>query len=196
MRLTKDMRSNILRKAVANVPTVNYLERLVPVIQNVFFSHMPATVQAVYTNPSNRGFLKPSRVDVRDGNQSVYMPSEFYGVDSDTYVVIRVDAASMSRLRKGSLDYNLSRAVVKSGLFAKHVEQRILFGSVKRRLQSTLDSVTTVKRLYDVLEPELHHLIPREKDKTANLPAAAAPVVDDLKKLGALLPDVPKVKQG
>jgi hypothetical protein len=196
MRLTKDMRSNILRKAITNVPTVDYIALLTPVIQNVLFSHMPATVQEVYSNPSTRDFLKVARVDIRHGNQSVYIPNDFYGMASSRYLTIRVDEASMPRFRKGSLDYNLSRAVVKSGLFNKHVEQKALFESVKRRLQSTLDSVTTVKRLYDVLEPELHHLIPREEDKTANLPAAAAPVVDDLKKLGALLPDVPKVKQG
>ena len=28
MRLTKDMRSNILRKAIANVPTVDYMAKL------------------------------------------------------------------------------------------------------------------------------------------------------------------------
>lgn len=64
--------------------------------------------------------------------------------------------------------------------------------SVSERLRANLKAATTMKRLYEVLEPELHHYIPKDEVK-ANLPACVAPVVDDLRKLGAVLPDVAKV---
>ena len=77
-----------------------------------------------------------------------------------------MDDASLERLKPETLHYDLSHAVIKSGFFHKHIEQEALFESVKKRLRDTLRSVTTIKRLYDVLEPELHHLIPKEGDKT------------------------------
>lgn len=207
MRLTKHTRANLLAKAIANVPTIDYAALLIPVIQDALCKHMPPEVKAVYDNEDTRKYLHTCEVYIRDGNgyggRTMFLRSsagssgyradhEFYGTQGERRLDIRVSPDVVSRLKKGTLMCDLTNAVIKSGYFDKHIEQEELFASVKRRLQATLDSVSTVKRLYDVLEPELHHLIPKENDKTANLPAAAAPVVDDLRKLGAQLPDVPK----
>jgi hypothetical protein len=203
MRLTKDMRANILRKAIANVPTINYEALLIPIVQEALCKHMPPEVKAVYDNEDTRDYLHTSEVNIRNGNgyggSALYIRAEgggyhgFYGLfDGTNRLEIRATPEVVERLKKGTLMHTVTHAVIKSGYFDKHVEQRDLFDSVKSRLRSTLESVTTVKRLYDALEPELHHLIPKEWDKTANLPATVAPVVDDLRKLGAQLPDVPK----
>jgi len=208
MRLTNDIRDNIRRKALANVPVIDYHALLIPVVQGVLCDHMPDHVRRAYDDPAERPYLHTSSVSVRQGNTDMYLKSrredgywqnhEFYGVTQSQSqsrygtLDIRVDEAALARLKTGTLAYDLSQAVIKSGFFHKHIEQEALFESVKRRLGDTLRSVTTIKRLYDVLEPELHHLIPEEGDKTAGLPATAAPVVDDLRKLGAELPTVAK----
>lgn len=204
MRLTNDIRDNIQRKALANVPVIDYHALLIPVIQGVLCGHMPDAVRAVYDDLDYRRYLIFTYVEVRDGNRGMYIQNRddsgylanhrFYGAIPGRWneVVIRVDDASVGSIPKGTLHYDLSRAVIESGFYHKHIEQEALFESVKKRLRDTLYSVTTVKRLYDVLEPELHHLIPKEGDKVACLPTTAAPVVDDLRKLGADLPTVQK----
>jgi hypothetical protein len=196
MRLTKHMRDHIFHKAMGNVPSIDYAELLWPVVQGVLCAHMPDHVRRAYDNPEDRKYLKSTEVQIREGNgyngTSLYLPNRVYGVTESSRIEIRVDEALTGYLKKGTLPHDLYHAVVKSGYFQKHLDQQGLLKSVKNRLRANLDSVNTVKRLYDVLEPELHHLIPKEADKTANLPATVAPVVDDLRKLGADLPTVAK----
>ena len=203
MRLTNAMRDNILSKALSNVPTIDYLGLLIPVVQDVLCDHMPDHVRRAYDDPAQRPYLNSANVYVREGNgyngNAAYLRSgqgyhEFYGVTSTRNLDVRVTPEVADRLKKGELMHDVTKAIVKSGYFDKYLEQRALLGSVRQRLDNTLRSVSTLKRLYDVLEPELHHLIPKEGDRTANLPALAAPVVDDLRKLGAQLPEVPKAK--
>jgi hypothetical protein len=205
MRLTKDIRNNIHRKAIANVPSIDYHVLLIPLIQGVLCDHMPDHVRRAYDDPAQRAYLKTSNVYVKVGNKDVYIKRlvenryfqnhEFHGfVTLDHHgIAIRHDAAAFAHLKAGTLSHDLSKVVIESGYIIKHLEQQELLESVKRRLRDTLESVNTIKRLYDVLEPELHHLIPKEGDKTANLPATAAPVVEDLRRLGAQLPNVPKM---
>lgn len=207
MRLTKAMRANILAKAIANVPTTDYSALLIPVVQDVLCKHMPPEVKAVYDNEDTRKYLKTFEVCIRNGNGSngrvmrLIDPSEtvgyrrdhgFYGAQGGGRLDVRVGPEVVAHLKKGTLMCDLTDAVTKSGYFDKAVAQNDLFESVQKRLKATLDSVTTTSRLYDVLEPELHHLIPKEHDKASYLPTAAAPVVDDLRKLGAQLPKTPK----
>ena len=203
MRLTNDMRGNILSKALSNVPTIDYHALLIPVVQAVICDHMPDHVRRAYDDPAQRSYLKTTSVYIREGNgyngNATYLLSNgtahnFHGLPTTNTLEVRLTPEFVDRLKKGTLIHDVTKAIVKSGYFDKHLEQQTLFESVKKRLRSTLRSVGTVKRLYDVLEPELHHLIPKEGDKTANLPALAAPVVDDLRKLGAQLPEVPKAK--
>jgi hypothetical protein len=74
-------------------------------------------------------------------------------------------------------------ALAADGVIDRHMKAKETLYSVKRRLRSALYSVNTVKRLYDVLEPELHHLIPKTENR--NLPVVSVKVVDDLRALGA-----------
>jgi len=202
MRLTKDMRNNIQQKIMANVPVIHYHPLMAEVIQAVLCKHMTDDIRRAYEDPAQRPYLYAQCVEVRDGNDRMtirqmndrgcfYAPYEFYGLPR-ARKVIRVDDASVGRLEEGTLDYDLSHALIEGGYYRKHKEQEQLYDSVRRRVVNTLNSVTTVKRLYDVLEPELHHFIPKENDKKAGLPATAAPFADDLKKLGAELPTIPK----
>lgn len=202
MRLTNDIRANIARRALANVPTVDYLKQLVPVLQAVLYEHMPPKVKAVYDDPESRVFLRSHEVRLRTGDGysiSTHLPAPVCGfTDKAVYTVdVQTDVRALDAWKAGTLKHDLTKAIIDSGLFAAHIKQQELLKSVKNRLEANLSSVTTVKRLYDVLEPELHHLIPKEpeKIKAAGLPACVAPVVADLKALGAVLPDVPKAEE-
>jgi hypothetical protein len=165
-------------------------------VQGVLCAHMPDHVRRAYDNEDDRKYLKSTEVQIREGNgyngTSLWLRGMVYGVTDLHRIEIRVGQALAGYLKEGTLTHDLYHAVLKSGYFQKHLEQQALLKSVRGRLQANLDSVNTVKRLYDVLEPELHHLIPKEADKTTNLPSTVAPVVADLRKLGAVLPDVPK----
>lgn len=199
MRLTKDMRDKIARDAMANVQVVDYKVKLVPVVRNVLYAHMPASVKDLYDAPATRRYLKTFGVEICEGNGyesgRIYLGDDFCGLQDRSHLKIRIGDEVLKHLKRGTLTYNLAKAVMDSGYFDAHRQQRELIDDVGIRLRNTLKSVNTVKRLYDVLEPELHHLIPKEGEKTANLPATVAPVVSDLQKLGANLPDVPKAKK-
>lgn len=199
MKLTKSMRESILHKAIANVPAEDHIAKLVPIVQSVLRKHAPATVKKVIDDPDCHKYLKQAQIRIKEGNRILVTIrdaniSTFVGVTTDPWhaIDIRCDQTSFESMKEGTLNYDLSKAVIESGLVEKYQEQIALLNSVQARLKATLNSVTTVKRLYDVLEPELHHLIPKEDARTANLPAAAAPVVDDLRRLGAELPEVAK----
>jgi hypothetical protein len=200
MRLNTDIRNMILKKAMASVPSINYHPLMAAVVQNVLRDHMPLHIQMAYDDLKQRPYLNTFSVRLREGNYGMtirdgsgcYGYQPFYGHPTHRNdLCIRVDGLGH---HAGPLHGAISDAIIASGYYAKHKEQEELLSSVKSRLLNTLRSVTTVKRLYDVLEPELHHLIPKEGDKSALLPAVAAPVVDDLRKLGADLPTTPKAK--
>lgn len=185
MRLTNDMRGSMLRTAMKNIPNVDYMAMLEPIVQSVVRVHMPNAVRAAYDDTASRGYLKTVQVVFVDGNKRLWQKYRVIGVALDRDLEIRVDDASFGAMTKGGLKYDLSNAVRKSGLIQKHQDQVALIESVQSRLKSTLASVTTTNRLREVLEPELHYIIPKENDPTANMPATAAPVADDLRKLGA-----------
>lgn len=209
MRVTNDIRRNILNAATKSVPTIDYHAKLAEMIQAVLVENMLPTVLAAYNDTKSRQYLRTVAVVIKDGNgngssMNLYYkngrgcmsaPFQFYGIHGDHTIYIQVNKAAVAALKKDSLSYKLSAAVIKSGFYQAHYDQDLLLSQVKARLNATLDACTTTKRLYEVLETELHHLIPADNDKVANLPATAGPVVADLRRLGAELPTVPRAKQ-
>ena len=197
MRLTKDMRDSIVTKALANLPRVDHWPAVRDVIQDVIVQHMTPEVRAVWDNPDLRGCLSRTDFSIRRGNRTLvdfYGPQKLLGLHTSYAkyrgdVTIYMDDAVGARV-EGTVISAITEALRSSGLVAAQERNKDLLESVRVRLRRAVDSVSTVKRLYDVLEPELHHLIPRVEG--ANLPVVAVKVVDDLKTLGAELPDVPK----
>lgn len=210
MRLTNDLRHNILVAATKSVPTIDYHAKLAEVVQDVLFQNMPPAVQETYADIITRPYLSTSNVTIKDGNGNgasmtiaqkkhgcafCNAPTKFFGTFGEHTLYVQINPAAVATLKQGTLSYKLSNAVIKSGFYQAHMEQNDLLAQVKNRLKATLAACTTIKRLYEVLEPELHYLIPAEDNKVANLPATAGPVVADLRRLGAQFPDAPKAKQ-
>jgi len=201
-RLTNDLRTSLLYKIMKGLPNRDYIGEIHSLVQDTIAEFMPKEVKVLYDKPDMRGYLTAVGLDVRSGNRSVSMymrkssdeqrRDEVVGLKSR--LTVRMDdAENAQRLSEGSLYRALVTRLHEKGLVEAYFQQEELRRDVERRLKANLAAATTIKRLYEVLEPELHHYIPKETGKDT-LPACVAPVVDDLKKLGLVLPEVQKAE--
>lgn len=198
-KLTNWMREDILMSIMKNLPTKNYAPLIVETVQEVVVEFMPPEVRTLWDNPLLRRYLNPTSLNAKMGNRTMSFydgrgyVNVIYGLGSDEFT-LRADEAAMEAVKEGSLAHVI---LVKRGvadMIREHFEQQDLRDNVRKRLKGNLEAVGTVKRLYDVLEPELHHYIPREEVARHKVPSTVAPVVADLKRLGATLPDTPKAE--
>lgn len=189
-RLTNEMRDHIRIRIMTGLPNVDYLAQIKTLVQNTILEFAPKQVQELYADENTKPYLQKTSVDLRgdwgDGKRYVFLHG-IYGIKQD--LSFNIDPRVEVTLKEGSLVHALYTRLHESELINKHKDQIILRDSVVKRLRSNLKAATTIKRLYTILEPELHGYIPREADPVANLPATVAPVVNDLRKLGAKLPE-------
>jgi hypothetical protein len=190
------MRSSMLHNIMKGLPNRNYAADIHTMVQSTIVEFMLPEVRVMYDDPVLRPYLAMNRLEVVSGNRSVPM---YRGGDNTDYVIgvksslkVRMDdAGNANRLAEGSLYRALVTRLHDSGLVTAYFAQDELRDTVVSRLRANLKAATTIKKLYAVLEPELHQYIPRDTP-TSSLPACVAPVVDDLRKLGANLPETPK----
>jgi hypothetical protein len=188
MRLTNELRNSIVSKAVADLLKTDHTAAVRDLIQNVIVENMAPEVRAVWDNHDTRGVLRAFDVSVRRGNKEAVYIKGICGLPASIasgHYGLRVYLDEAVSAEGDSIVDRITAVVRASGLVDAQEANRELLASVKRRLSDALASVSTVKRLYDVLEPELHHLIPRVDG--ANLPVVALNVAEDLRKLGAEL---------
>lgn len=182
-RLTKDARNALYRQIMQGIPNVDYLKLIGDIAQEEIIRFAPKVVQAVYVDEKTRKYLDQRHFNLKRGNSSLLW-RYCYGLTED--LVLRMDEGVMAYLKEGTVHHAIATRINADNLMDKHLEQEALRESVSKRLKSNLEAASTIKKLYDVLEPELHRFIPKEPEavKKVNLPATVAPVVDDLKKLG------------
>jgi hypothetical protein len=196
-RVTNDLRGSMERKIMKDLPSRNYAKEIHALVQDIVAEHMEPKVRALYDNPDLRGHLKTAGLEVKMGNRYVLLNrigeghGEVYGIKSGRLSIRMDDAENASRLPEGSLYRDIVTKLHKAGLVAAYFAQDDLRANVYARLRANLAASKTFKQLYANLEPELHHYIPKD-ETAAQVPACVAPVVDDLRKLGADLPTVPK----
>jgi hypothetical protein len=195
-RITNNLRTAMEREIMKDLPSRDYAKEISELVQSIIAEHMEPEVKAVYDNSDLRGYLRSVSLNVQVGNKYVLMNrvgerhGEVYGLKSQ--LSIRMDDAEITgRLPEGSLYRDIVTKLHEAGLVAAYFAQDELRANVRVRLRANLGAAATFKQLYEILEPELHHYIPKDEVK-AQLPACVAPVVDDLRKLGADLPTVPK----
>lgn len=197
-RVTNDLRYNLERQIMKDLPSRDYIKEIHALVQEGVMKRAPEQVQVLYANEETRAYLSQHILDVRKGNQAVpmYRSGEgcryIYGL-KDILTVRMDDAGNANRLPEGSLYREIVTKLHEAGLVDAYFAQDDLRVSVRNRLRATLRASGTFKQLYANLEPELHHYIPKDEVK-AQVPACVAPVVDDLRRLGAVLPSVPKVE--
>jgi hypothetical protein len=195
-RVTNDLRTAMEREIMKDLPSRDYVKEINELVQAIIVLRMKPEVKALYDNPHLRGYLRSVSLNVQVGNKYVLMNrvGEAYGevCGLRSQLTIRMDdAENTSRLPEGSLYWDIVTKLNETGLVAAYFAQDELRVSVRNRLRANLKAATTFKQLYAILEPELHHYIPKDETKV-QLPSCVAPVVDDLRKLGAYLPGVPK----
>lgn len=191
-RVTKELRYNMERAIMKDLPSRDYTVEIIALVQDTIAKQLPPEVKVLYDNEDLRRYVVSDKVEVFKGNTSVGMYSQpsVYGVAE--YMRIRMDDAEHAhRLPEGSPYAAVVMALAGSGLVDGYFAQEQLRSSVLKRVRANLAAANTFKQLYEILEPELHHYIPKDEAK-AQLPACVAPVVDDLRKLGAQLPEVAK----
>lgn len=191
-RVTKDLRYSMERAIMKDLPSRDYKVEIHKLVQDTIAAQLPPEVKTLYDNEDLRKYMGSNSIEVFKGNTSVgmYNASGVYGLLD--YMRIRMDDAEHTRrLPEGSTYAAVVTALVASGLVDAYFTQEELRKSVLNRVRSNLEAAKTFKQLYEILEPELHHYIPKDEAK-AQLPACVAPVVDDLRKLGAVLPETPK----
>lgn len=193
-RLTKDLRESIHRTIMTGLPKVNYMAQIKTLVQDTIIEFAPKQVRELYEDPNTRVYLDTNHIEVRDDNdRGNGLYEKFYGLPNS--LTVRMDPRLEPILKEGTLTHALYTRLRDQRLFEKYKEQQQLRESVSRRIRGNLSAVTSLNRLYDVLEPELHHFIPKEPEVVkASLPSCVAPVVDDLKRLGLVVPDVPKAE--
>lgn len=191
-RVTKQLRYNMEQDIMRDLPSRDYTVEIHKLVQDTIVKKLPTEVKILYGNEALRNYVVSNKIEVFKGNTSVGMYSQpnVYGLAE--YTRIRMDDAEhANRLTEGSLYAAVVMALAASGLVDGYFEQEQLRSSVMKRVRANLAAANTFKQLYEILEPELHHYIPKNEAK-AQLPACVAPVVDDLRKLGAVLPETPK----
>jgi hypothetical protein len=198
-RITNNLRTAMEREIMKDLPSRDYAKEIHALVQEVVIAHAPEQIRVMYDDPDLRGYLKTVGLEVKIGNKYVLMNrigeghGEVYGIKSGRLSIRMDDAENASRLPEGSLYRDIVTKLHEAGLVAAYFAQDDLRANVRVRLRANLGAAATFKQLYEILEPELHHYIPKDEVK-AQLPACVAPVVDDLRKLGAVLPSVPKVE--
>ncbi len=194
-RVTNNLRHALELAIMKDLPSRDYIEEIHALVQEEVMKKAPEQVQALYADEETRKYLAQHTLDVRKGNQSVpmYRGGEWqYILGLKAMLKVRMDdAENVDRLPEGSLYREIVTKLHEAGLVDAYFKQDDLRESVRQRLRANLRAASSIKKLYEVLEPELHHYIPKDEAK-ANLPACVAPVVDDLRKLGAALPETPK----
>ncbi len=196
-RVTRFLRNELHHKIMTGLPVIDYVSQIHALVQEIVIERAPAEVKAMYTDENLRDYLADKGLEVKKGNKSVPMWRGLGGDKRGDYIkglrngITIQTMDNPERAPEGSLYHSLLTKLKASGLVEKYFEQDALRDSVSQRLKANLEASTTFKHLYTNLEPELHHYIPKDEVR-AQVPACVAPVVDDLRRLGADLPTVPK----
>ncbi len=192
-RLTNELRNHIRGKIMKGLPVIDYKAQIRDFVQETIISFAPPEVQELYKTDLGKEYIGCRDVEIvtsYGGNRYLYL-NTIYGLRRS--IKIRMDERAFELLKEGSLEHALHAGLNKNKLCLKLAEQEDLRKNVSDRLTANLAAASSIKRLYTVLEPELHGYIPVDAP-VANLPATVAPVVDDLRKLGANLPTVAKAE--
>ena len=181
-RLTNEARDAILSRAVASLPKQDFHAEARKIIEAVIYREAPGPVKALLDDAALRGALASACFYINAGNVTTMMIDDVKGVCPPEVVGHRKVYMDQPAAHSG-IKAAIRDALAADGVIDRHMKAKETLYSVKRRLRSALYSVNTVKRLYDVLEPELHHLIPNTEHR--NRPVVSVKVVDDLRALGA-----------
>lgn len=193
-RVSQDLRRTLKQKIMLNLPAMDYASQAIEIAQQTLIAMAPPEVLSIFNSDEHRGYFREATIQVSNGNKNVFRGHVTLvskdELDTWDEFVVRIDDVAFNHMKKGTVKHAVAEAIRESGLAQAHLNQVELRKSVESRLTANLEASKTFKQLYQNLEPALHHYIPKDEVR-ANLPSCVAPIVDDLRKLGAVLPETP-----
>lgn len=169
-RLTKSMRDNIMSNIMADVPVKNYRDILSEFLNKSCLTLLPPEIQAFHGTPAWR-FISVQQVWF-DGIGHISVA----GLPESSW-------SSFAHNNPDPIWKALSNILDTEGIFEQfkvYTKQRL---EMRDKLKHLLASASSVKKLREVLAPDLHDYIPEDDEiVTANLPVPA--IVEELKAMG------------
>ena len=160
MRLTNVMKQKFVNAVLADIPSVDYLEKMRSIISKDAYDKLPEEGKTLFNNLDTKHMVsvKYLYIPVGVGSLSVQVPNSLYVLEG-----------------KAKLEVD--------SLITLHTEQSKKRTEVSTRLASEIMYVTTDTKLRE-LYPDLVKYMPTEMvPVTQNLPAAES-IMNSLKKLG------------
>lgn len=164
-RLTNDMRLSFVAAVMADVPKVDYEQRIRDAVNKAHNAALPGAVKKMLNDPEHSDYVKIGRVTLND---------RLAGLPSGNYLSFSLPAPSDEWLKK------LAVSVVEP-IAKDWVEQEGRLYGLRQKLRTVADSCSTTTKLAEAF-PEFARYLPQtDAEGTRNLPALANVVADFVK---------------
>lgn len=178
-RLTMELRNEIADKIMAQVPKIDYRDKIKAFLNEQARKLAPPEIMALEGTPLWQYV----------STATVYISGE------GTYWVCPMPVSSgtdsLSHSHPDPIWRELNIAFSNSGLKGAHDKQHDARRAMRAKLMQVMKSTSTVENLRKVLSPDLHQFVPIVVESAANLPVPA--LVSELKDMGMTFPDATTV---
>lgn len=186
MSLNKDNKSATVNAIMADVPVIDYKQKIREYVQAEALKLMPAAVLALYNDDGLRPFVSTIRIYGRYyGSSGDCGFIHWMSTDPDSYRTLYLTSGGEHDPLTKTLKANVREAVL--GFCDAAEKQEKDRGSMRDKLNSMLLPIRTLKQAKTLLEADLHKYLPVEPpkgDKTTTGVALVPYVVDSLKEMG------------
>jgi len=171
MKLTNFIRDAFIRSALADVPQIDYEEKIRALLIKDAIAQLPVELRKAYLNPATIGYINIGYSFTGAGSTSI-------------------------PCNNNAKDFKLSTAAQQTidALKVKCKEQEIIMWNLRDKIKAAAYAVTTSKLLLELL-PEFDKYLPVDITVTKNLPAIQG-ILTDFIKAGwpKDKPKMPKIK--
>lgn len=178
-RLNNELRRQIIDKIMAQVPVIDYAEKIKEFLNEQARKMAPPKIMKLEGTP-DWAFVAMSRAYVERYGYFLVCP------------LPSVRSHNRDELRTSHPDpawRALAEALKESGLVQAADKQDSDRKSMRAKLMQVMQSTTTVKGLRKVLAPDLHQFVPVDVEASANLPVPA--IAAELRAMGMQFPSNP-----
>jgi hypothetical protein len=178
-RLTMELRNEIADKIMAQVPKIDYRDKIKAFLNEQARKMAPPEIMALEGTPLW---------------QYVSMANLYINGEGYYWVCPLPVARGDDRLSHNHPDHiwrELNIAFSNSGLMGANEKQSKAHRAMRSKLMQVMKSTNSVENLRKVLSPDLHQFVPIVVESAANLPVPA--LVSELKDMGMTFPDTTTV---
>lgn len=163
-RLTNDMRLSFVAAVMADVPKIDYEERIRDAVNKAHNAALPGAVKKMLNDPEHSGYVRIGHATLNGHD----------GLPSGHYLSFNLPAPSDEWLDK--LAVSVAEPITK-----EWCEQEFRLSGLRKKLRTVADSCSTTTKLAEAF-PEFARYLPQtDAEATRNLPALANVVADFVK---------------